>query len=479
MGRVAPRKVVTVGLEIGSPLADHIDFNSTHSLLDWDVVIFLPDILSMSRSTDTFQGKTALYEAQSFHLKERAEHWRREIKSSLAAGRTVICYLAPLRELFVDSGQRTFSGTGRNQKTTRLLSEYSNYECLPFALKPRSASGKAMKLSAKATALAPYWSQFGDQSEFQVVLEGSAPTAGIHTKANDLNVGGIYVTQAGGNFVALPMIEFYAEDFFEDQDDNGNTDFSAAGKEFGAKLHHAWLAIDTALRSENETTPSPSWADHVDFTLGGEAAAKAALLEAETALVLAQREKEAAEDRVAGAGALRALLYEKGGVLEQAIVSALTILGFTAAPYKDNHSEFDVVFEAPEGRFLGEAEGKDTKAINVDKLRQLAMNIHEDLQRDDVLAPAKPVLFGNGYRLALPSDRAAQFTEKCVLAASSSGTALVPTTELFRVAKYVGEAADSTFASACRRAILGASGIVALPPTPEVGLTAAPDDASL
>jgi hypothetical protein len=60
-----------------------------------------------------------------------------------------------------------------------------------------------------------------------------------------------------------------------------------------------------------------------------------------------------------------------------------------------------VVFESEEGRLIGEAEGKDNKAINVDKLRQLSMNIHEDIQREEVTTPAKGVLFGNGYRFNL------------------------------------------------------------------------------
>ncbi len=92
-------------------------------------------------------------------------------------------------------------------------------------------------------------------------------------------------------------------------------------------------------------------------------------------------------------------MFEKGKLLENVIIEALRLLGFKAVPYKDSTSEFDVVFESDQGRLIGEAEGKDTKAVNIDKLRQLAMNVHEDLQREDVSSPAKPVLFGNGFRL--------------------------------------------------------------------------------
>jgi hypothetical protein len=97
-----------------------------------------------------------------------------------------------------------------------------------------------------------------------------------------------------------------------------------------------------------------------------------------------------------------------------------------------------------EGRLIGEAEGKDNKAVNVDKLRQLSMNIHEDLQREEVISPAKGVLFGNGYRLQPIAEREAAFTEKCVSAALTSSTSLVATADLFRAAQYLAGPSHTT-----------------------------------
>ncbi len=174
-------------------------------------------------------------------------------------------------------------------------------------------------------------------------------------------------------------------------------------------------------------------------------------------------------------GKLRALLYENGKALENAIIDGVKILGFTAHPYKNADSEFDVVFEAAEGRFLGEAEGKDSKAINVDKLRQLAMNIHEDLQREDVTSPAKGVLFGNGYRLVSPGERDRQFTAKCVTAAELSNVALVATTDLFAAVQYLADRADEAYAKQCRRAIFAGVGVVTLPSPPETVVEPTPE----
>jgi hypothetical protein len=53
------------------------------------------------------------------------------------------------------------------------------------------------------------------------------------------------------------------------------------------------------------------------------------------------------------------LLYEAGKPLERAVLRALKALGFKATPFTEDGSEFDAVFSAPEGRFIGEVEGKN------------------------------------------------------------------------------------------------------------------------
>ena len=147
----------------------------------------------------------------------------------------------------------------------------------------------------------------------------------------------------------------------------------------------------------------------------------------------------------------------------------MQLLGFAASNYKDSDSEFDVVFQSPEGRFLGEAEGKDNNMIGIDKLRQLEMNIHEDLSREEFIEPAKGVLFGNAYRLSAINERVEFFTEKCQKSAKRSGTILVRTPDLFRVAQYLSGETDQKYAQACREALLNAEGeIVQFPEPPPI-----------
>jgi hypothetical protein len=270
---------------------------------------------------------------------------------------------------------------------------------------------------------------------------------------------------SSGSLVLVPDIDFARDEFFEESDDA--FEWADEARRFAARMVSAVVALDKSLHASSDITPEPGWASDPIFALSEELDLRAELLESERRVEEAQRQKEHTQERLKSAGHLRALLYEKGKPLESAIIKALQLCGFVACSYKDAESEFDVVFESSEGRLLGEAEGKDKKAINIDKLPQLAMNIHEDLQREEVNAPAKGVLFGNGYRLSPPGDREVQFTEKCVTAAKSSSTALVTASDLFAAARYLSAHSDETYAKRCREAILTGVGIVELPPCPE------------
>jgi hypothetical protein len=181
-----------------------------------------------------------------------------------------------------------------------------------------------------------------------------------------------------------------------------------------------------------------------------------------------KEEKQAVLTELSDATQLRDLLYEKGKSLERAILDGLQLLGFSASKYNAAGSEFDVIFESAEGRFLGEAEGKDSKAVNVDKLRQLAMNIHEDLEREEVTTQGKAVLFANAFRLSPPAERGCQFTDKCIMAATKSSTALVATSDLYFALQYLANQLtrghpDEIYAADCRKAILNGVGIVTFP----------------
>lgn len=470
---MSEKRIVTIGCELASDAVKNVPFRSKSSLLDWDIVLFKPKINDfIGYSTRHFQGKPSLGDTESFRLRECCEHWRREIKEAVGAGKTAIVFLPELTSVYIDTGERSYSGTGRNRKTTRHVSEYNNYRAVPAELAPVAANGTEMKLASNvAPPLATFWSEFRTMFAYQVLLTSEKVPASIMTRTGDKAVGALYRTKtSSGSLVLLPDFDFYPDDFLEFKVEQRAWTKKAIA--FANRFVSAIVQLDRTLRAESDITPEPNWAASDTYLLAPERSLRSALMAAELDLEKAQRAKEEIVERLRGESLLRGLLFEKGKPLESAIIDGLRKLGFKAEPFKDDGSEFDVVFESEEGRLIGEAEGKDNKAINVDKLRQLQMNIHEDLLSESVSTPAKPVLFGNSYRLVTPSDRGEPFTEKCVAAAATMNTALVSTPDLFLAVQNFVECQDLHFAAACRSAIFSTTGRVVFPAPSSIAVVA-------
>lgn len=462
---MANKKILTIGFQLNDSNSEYIEFDSDQSLLDWDIILFKPDIQDYLYSYEsTFQGKPCLSDDKSFKLKAQSEHWRREIKSAVESGKLVVVFLSELTELSIATGEKEFSGTGRNQKTTRIVGDYHNYTSIPLNVKPVKTKGREIKLASKNSELiASYWQEFSGVSSYNVLINGEL-TPCLVTKHGDKPVGTISRSKnSNGALILLPDIDFYPEEFMNEEDK-----WTQEAKQFGSRFIKSIVSLDRALRNSGELTPEPDWANEIEFKLTSENSAINKLLNVETKLEAIQAEKELILDQIKDFKRLRNLLFEKGKPLEFSILDALKIMGFEVSQFDNGESEFDAVFQSKEGRLIGEAEGKDNKAVNVDKLRQLSLNIHEDLEREEVEVPAKAVLFGNSYRLLPLSERNDPFTTKCVTASKTSSTALVFTPDLFIVAKYLSDKKDARFATKCRKAILGSIGRVEFPSVPDI-----------
>lgn len=459
---MAQKKIVTIGFELNNDNVNYCEFNSDSSLLDFDIILFKPDIDEFVSHNDMFEGKPSLSDHRSFQLKDRVQHWRREILESVDCGKTVVIFLSELTQVFIATGEKSFSGTGRNQKITRHVAPYDNYKIIPAELNVVKTKGQEIKLASKNSELiSSYWKDFSGESSYQVTI-GDKVTPCLLTKNGDKTVGSILRSKtSNGALILLPDIDFYPDGFFDEEGDWTNE-----SKKFASKLTKSIVTIDKAIKNTGEITPEPEWCKSTDYKLKSEDKLDTELLKVESELEQIQIKKESIISKLKESGRLRNLLFEKGKPLEFSILDALKQLGFSVSQFENSESEFDAVFESKEGRLIGEAEGKDNKALNIDKLRQLALNIHEDLEREEVETPAKPVLFGNAFRLLELSERNDPFTTKCHTASKTNSTALVFTPDLFMVAKYLSDNKDLRFATKCRKAILSSIGRVNFPEIP-------------
>jgi hypothetical protein len=466
---MANKTIISVDCVIPSDFSEFVTFDSNTSLLDANIILFNPSLAGFYFSSKTFQGKTSLNEARSFHLREAANHWRRELKNALLAGKTIFVFLNDLQEVFIDTGRREYSGTGRSRRTTEIVEKFDNYGILPIGISVTKSHGKEMKLTRSGEILADYWREFSEYSLYKVLIEGNLGEPLVITKSGAKVVSSlIRHKESGGALVLLPFLNMWDETFDEEKETDEGVEmvWTTEGIAFGKKLRNCLLEIDETLRSDYVITPAPDWSKISDYSLPREAKLLEGLVAIEAEMESLEDRKEQLKSHLLKESLPRRLLYEKGKPLEIAVLQALSLIGFSATSYQDDNSEFDVVFKCDEGRFIGEVEGKDNKAINIDKLRQLEMNIHEDFERDEVSEMAKGVLFGNGYRLKPLNERGKFFTDKCMKAAARNGTALVRTPDLFRIVQYLSGVDDDQFARQCREKIFSTVGHVVEFPEP-------------
>ena len=457
---MASKTIFTVGFQL--PTKDIFQYQSFHSnasLLDADIILFEPNLeYQVDYLRGTFQGKPSLSETSSTQCIESVKHWREELNFAFKSGKTIILFLKKYEEVYYNTGQKEFSGTGRNQKVSNIVDLLDSYLTLPLRLTNRKiAKGKNMKFTQNANFLKPYWDLIKDFTEYQLYFEHEKVKALILTKSGDKIVGGMLQNDNGGTILLLPPLKL-PDNFTELHTDGKTQVWSQKAIQFGKSLLNQIVAIDKVLKTSIESTPVPQWLEEKEFQLDIEYKYFDEINTLNRQIEEIKSQIEQKQTELSKHSLSKKLLYENGKPLEYAIIEALQTIGFRAENYDDGKSEFDIVFESDEGRFIGEAEGKDNSAINVTKFRQLESNIHEDFERDEVTVHAKGVLFGNPFRLLHPIERKEFFTQKAIDSAKRTGIALVNTHELFEVVKYIKNTDNQDYAKLVRECFKNTSG---------------------
>lgn len=465
--------VFSLGCEIPGGDVSYIALDSEQSLLDAEIVVFEPSIESIIRGysfiqrLNIYRGKTSLNEDQSFEIRSMVKHWKRELFDFVVAGGIAFINLCELQELYIRTGEKEYSGTGHNRHTTRIVESFCNYEFIPVRIKVKAAIGTSMTVKYSDCCFEEYWEQFGNESTYKVYLEDANSTTPIvYTARGNRIVGSIFRHKSGGAFVLLPWVNFDRKEFIDTEKKahaSGRVEtvacWSSTARDWGKKYIETIQSISNSIKAPIQGTVSPEWAQDNAFRNRREFDLKNQLNEINESIETLREKARELEGHIESSCWPKYLLFGNGHALEQAVIKSMKLLGFQAERYQSAQSEFDVVLEYDGQRFIGEVEGRDNKSIGITKMRQLAMNLKEDLQRDDVTVQARGILFGNAHRLTRPSDRPKEcFTRKCLDTAELDGTILIRTCDLFVVANYLSCTEDSRFAAACRDSIIRSNG---------------------
>jgi len=429
--------------------------------------VFSPALHEFS-ANESHQGKDCFVEGAAFALNESINHWRTEIVDAFGAGKTIFIFLASLHEFLIDTGERTYSGTGRNRTTIRQVTPTSNYQMVPVKLESiRNAEGRKFSSAKNSPILDPFTKAFSDQIEYLVHFAEGENYQPLLLTSDRSRVIAASLRGKRGNCFLLPFLRIDWNDLLI-LSKAGAPRWNAEALKSSGQLVDALVAIDKSCGID--VTPPPSWTGDAQFRLHNETSIETSILETDSKIEKLKDERGKFADELRKYISLRDLLFEKGTKLEAAVRLALLEIGFEVGTFADGDSEFDIIFSCGPNRYLGEVEGKDGSAIDVAKISQLERNVQEEFQKADDDDARIGVLFGNAFRLTDPRGRGDAFTAKVLSTAKRTGSRLVKTQDLFTVAQYLRSTKDEPFAEECRTALLKQVGqVVSFPAPPTTG----------
>ncbi len=397
-------KILSVNFHIPTNDVGSIPYNSKASLSDADIILFLPT---------TNQDHHA-YNA----------YWRNELLHVLGMGKTVFILLS-----------KPFA---------------KSYGFLPdSSLQIVDVIG--IEVHPKSNLIEPLFKSLKSNWVAHCYLLGiSIEQVLFSSKNNDRNLGAIFNT-GKGHILLLPYLDIQSN------------------PEKGRSLIKELSNIHNILNSKDEISERPDWANLIEFEI---VSATLLSLKVENNIKTINgllAENDSLLEKIKEKEIIKNLLFETGKQLENGVIHSLKILGYTAENYDDGVLELDQVILSPEGdRFIGECEGKDNKAIDITKFRQLQDALNEDFHREEINEKAYGILFGNPQRLFNPVDRTVDFTDKCKNGAKREMIGLVNTVDLFKVIRYLSENDNEEFKIKCRKAIKEQLGkVIQFPDLPE------------
>lgn len=468
------KRISNIGIHIPTNEDHYIRIDSLSSLSETDIAVFCPNFDETNYSTyenysdsGTYEGKLLYNKISSSKIMEHSGHWNQEITHFVENGGTLFVLLSKKIDFYIYTGTKSYSGTGRNQKTTNHVTPYSNYKYLPFnSMEFYSASGKSVHPSSNLVF--DLHKACKDYFSFETYVKGGKIDSPLFTTKNKDRILGANFRIKKGFVMLLPIIDFDSPKLTKYNAKTDKTEWNSEGQKIGKAFLSTLVHIDKTLNGLTENTPKPSWLDTAEFNLKTSTITKGKIATITEEIISRQKEIAELNQLLEEQESLKDLLFETGKPLEKAVIKALTILGYKAERYDDGKLELDQIILSPEGeRFIGECEDKDTKDIDVSKFRQLLDGLNADFEKETVQERAFGLLFGNSQRLLAPHERSLTFTQKCQSGAKREQIGLITTADLFKVCRFILETGDSDFAKRCRQCIMEQLGSQVLFPEPK------------
>ena len=430
---------------------DRASFSGDLSVFDYDVVIWDPaaSLRAYDAYGGLFQNLPEISAHQSVQIKSDARRRHNEFTEFVNSGRVLVVVARPPQECYIDTGEKRFSGTGRNQKTTRLLSKFDLLSALPVPGDTQfiPASGSRIELDGDGP-FQRMLRKYKDRLEYEAVIKNPPGTPLAHVTGTKRQLASIQRSQGGGYLIFLPPVDLQrdiSEDEELDEDDHG---WAEDAHEFQSDLLDAIEHLNGG-----KVTTRPAWA--ANYATKRQQELNAAVIEQQAKIEVAREKHAKLKQEKKESEARDQLFLGTGRALELEVRAVLELLGGVVTESEPDRDDWKVEFT--EGKAVVEVKGVGKSAAEK-YAAQLEKWVATEMEETGT-AP-KGILVVNSWREIPLEDRtSADFPDQMLPYAKSRKHCMITGLQLFVIREEIETNVDR--AEYWRKKIMKTSGVLA------------------
>lgn len=415
---MAPKKILGLNTSFESLEYDGFyenRFCSTISLLDYDaVVIDVGFIVETNYETGagSFENKVRLSDYASSQIVDDFNTVREQLIELLKQGRNLFILMGRNENCYIYTGEKQFSGTGKNARQTNIVREFDMYSFLPVNIKATHVYGNEITICCKP----PYQDFLRKTSGYSQYASYFSTNGNSTTLAK---VRGTEKTVASvipyekGKIICLP------QPYYEDEYINPD-DWPVCGKAYLDAL----FELNERLSISDKEVTLPVWANDIYVLNEKEEIDSKRQLENQIAEL--QDKLSEQNRRIEEIQKYKLLMTASGGVLEEITKQVLRELGFSILEAEKGRS--DIVAKYGDTGIVAEIKGVSKSAAEK-HAAQLEKWVSQYIEENDSLP--KGLLIVNGFCDVPIAERTEDvFPHQMLKYCEARGHALLTTTQL-------------------------------------------------
>lgn len=326
-------RIISVGQYIDHKNVTNELFRSPISFIDFDLLIWNPSHLFNEYDTDyppKHQGYRSISDDDSPKLSDDIIRRKSEIGEMINLGRIVIVILPPPDKCYYATGQKDFSGTGKNRVTQRYVNELNLLNSIPVKeLSTVIAEGHNIEFKG-SEPFKTYWSKMKNYHYYIAYAAKNIGKPFLFIKGTQKLTATWIPTQRG---VFLFMPPFHSREYFKT-----NKDYQAVCNIFIKSI----LDLTKELQKETGDFTLPEWSKR--FLLPGEDKQRAFLFQKEAELQKLITDISSLKEKLAKTEKYKLLLSGSGRALEVQVETVLKELGFASSKVEAGRDDLIVTY---------------------------------------------------------------------------------------------------------------------------------------